>query len=71
MWTFLLRIYISTPSLKFSEIDGAYRSLQIKFRDDKLRDENSSGEYGLYYQGTEFKKRDNNETIISPRILLL
>jgi len=38
------------PSEKFSEIDGAYRSLQIKFRDDKLRDENSSGEYGLYYQ---------------------
>jgi len=50
----LVKIYhpdaSSEPSEKFSEIDTAYRSLQIKFKEDDAREEASIGEYGLYYQ---------------------
>ncbi|XP_023344160.1 uncharacterized protein LOC111713519 isoform X2 [Eurytemora carolleeae] len=35
---------------KFSEIDSAFKSLQRKFKEDEMREEQSSGEYGLYYK---------------------
>ncbi len=38
--------------LNLSEIDKAYRTLLIKFKEDKEMEEASIGEYGLYYKVT-------------------
>ena len=40
---------------RFSQIDDAYKQLQVKFAQDRLGELAMEGEYGLYYQ----EKRDN------------
>jgi len=43
---------------RFQLVDEAYRELLIKFRKDKLREKNSAGEYGLYYEITKETKEE-------------
>jgi len=47
---------------QFSKIDEAYKALQVKFKEDKIREEQSVGEYGLYYQGEEYKFDEEEES---------
>jgi len=53
---------------KFSEIDAAYKALQVKFKEDAQREEQSVGEYGLYYQGEEYKFDEEDEESEYPDI---
>lgn len=43
---------------KFLQVDEAYRELHTKFKKERLREENSAGEYGLYYDITRQAKED-------------
>ena len=44
-----------TPTDVFMRIDLAYRQLQNKFMEDKLREEAMVGEFGLYYDESKHK----------------
>jgi len=44
-----------TPTDIFMRIDEAYRELQNKFVEDKIREESMVGEYGLYYDENKYK----------------
>lgn len=47
-----------TPTDIFMRIDTAYRELQNKFAEDKLREESMVGEYGLYYDENKYKEEE-------------
>ena len=49
----------NAASLKrFQRIDQAYRELMKKFNEDKRKEEQSVGEYGLYYEGNEENSKE-------------
>ena len=54
----------SSPSASldnFQEIDMAYRELMKKFNEDKRKEADSVGEFGLYYDPDRAKKDDPEE----------
>jgi len=46
---------------KFNKIDLAYKELMKKFQEDKLREEEMVGEYGLYYDNNKMCKEEEEE----------
>lgn len=59
----------SEASIKrFHRIDEAYRELQKKFSDDKRKEEDSVGEYGLYYKGPKVQEDQGEEPDDHPDI---
>jgi len=53
---------------KFNQIDHAYKQLMQKFREDKIREEQSVGEYGLYYDQTKMTQEEDEEDDEHPDI---
>lgn len=49
------------PTDRFSEIDKAYRTLLVKFKEDNDRAEAESGKYGLFHKGEEYETDENDE----------